>query len=85
MHDHTSPKTIRIRGKIQNQDVTILVDGGALITSFQESIVHFLNLSVSNSNRFNVMIKIGEKLVCNTQCIDVAILLTATIFNIQRS
>lgn len=79
MQGHTSSKTLRISGKIQNHNITILVDSGGTNNFIQDRTVRFLNLPISSSNQFQVMIGNGEQLVCNTQCLNVPV---NTIFNI---
>lgn len=83
MLGHTGPKTLRLSGKIRNHNVTILMDNDSTHNFIQERIVRFLNLPISNSNQFQVMIGNGEQLVCNTQCLNVPILLSNTSFIID--
>lgn len=53
-----------------------------LITSFK-NVFRFLNLPISNSDQFHIMIGDGEQLVCNTQCLTVPVLLSNTSFTID--
>lgn len=43
----------------------------------------FLNLSISSSTQFQVMMGNGEQLVCNSQCLNVPVLLSKTTFHID--
>ena len=55
-----SPKTIRVRGRIGNQCVQILIDNGNTHNFIQERIVHQLGLPVTPSKQFKVYIGNGD-------------------------
>lgn len=61
----------------------ILIDSCSTHNFIQQSVIHFLNLPISNSNQFQVMIGNGDQLVCNTQCLNVPVLLSNTPFTID--
>lgn len=77
MLGHTSPKLCPLSIRYKIEKVTILIE--STHNFMQECIVCFLNLPISNSNKFHVMIDNGEQLVCNTRCLNVPILLCNTI------
>lgn len=83
MLGHTSPKTLRLSGTIRNHNITILIDSSSTHNFIQERIVHFLNLPISNSNQFQVIIGNGDTLSCHTQCLNGPVLLSNKLFTID--
>lgn len=50
MLSHNNPKALRIKGKIKNHDITILIDSGSTHNLIQKRIALLLNLHISPSH-----------------------------------
>ena len=53
---YISPRTIRVKGTINNHYVNVLIDSGSTYNFIQERVVNQLGLSVSSVNPFKVYI-----------------------------
>lgn len=60
-------KTIRLAGKIADQDILILIDSGSSITFISESAVTRLNCKVQSVEEIQVSVASGAKLQSNLQ------------------
>lgn len=78
---HNNPTTLRIMGKKNNKNVTILIDSGSTHNFIQERIVRFLNLQISPAHKFHLVIGNGDQLTCTKQCLKVLVILHNTIFS----
>lgn len=54
-----SPRTLKVKGEIQGKIVVILIDGGAMHTFILEEIVQELQLAVSLSEDYGVVLGTG--------------------------
>ena len=75
-----SPRTIRVKGRIGNHYVYILIDTGSTHNVIQEMIVHQLGLSIIPSKHFKVYIGNEDFLVCDNSCVEVKLCLQGHIF-----
>ena len=63
------PQTIRVIGKLKNQDITVLIDGGSTHNFLNQSMVSRLGLPVTRDKKFQVMVANREKIECNGRCL----------------
>jgi len=63
------PQTIRVIGKLKNQDITVLIDGGSTHNFLDQSVVSRLGLPVMHGKKFQVMVANREKIECNRRCL----------------
>lgn len=71
------------KGKIKNQELTILIDDGSIHNFIQERVVRYLDLSFPRANQFEAVVENDEQLEYNNQCIGVSVTLEHTQFLID--
>ena len=62
------PQTLKFTGSIGSMEVSILVDGGSTHNFIQSRIVSSLQLPITDSTKFGVMVGNGETLTCEGMC-----------------
>ncbi|GFS38385.1 hypothetical protein Acr_00g0057160 [Actinidia rufa] len=62
------PQTIRVLGKLQNHEVTVLIDGGSTHNFIDQNVVSKFGLHVVQDKTFQVMVANREKIDCAGQC-----------------
>lgn len=55
-----TPKTLKLRGVAHDKEVIVLIDSGATHNFISEEIVHQLEIPISNSASYGVVLGIGE-------------------------
>lgn len=83
MEGHTSLKTTRIIGTIQNTRLTILIDGGSTHNFIEDRLVKFMGLQTVHSNQFKVMVGNDEQLNCDQMYSSIPLVLNTTTFHID--
>ncbi|KAH7520728.1 hypothetical protein FEM48_Zijuj08G0176100 [Ziziphus jujuba var. spinosa] len=73
----THPQTFRVKGKIQNIEVTTLIDGGSTHNFMDQTLVKRLSLSMDQRNKLPVMVANGDRIECVGKCMG----LTLTVQN----
>ncbi|XP_061373831.1 uncharacterized protein LOC133316132 [Gastrolobium bilobum] len=68
-----STSTLRVKGRIGNASVQILVDGGSTHNFIQDRLVKFLGLETVPTQKFQVLVGNGEKMNCLGMCPQVAL------------
>lgn len=63
-----APETIRVRGRVNGQEVIVLIDGGITHNFVQDMMVRFLNLKVQPTKPLHVMVGNGNELTCQQVC-----------------
>ena len=66
-----NPRTIRVRGRIDNHYVNVLVDSGSTHNFIQERIAKQLGLPIILSKHFKVYVGNGDFLICDSKCVNV--------------
>ncbi|XP_021992021.1 uncharacterized protein LOC110888826 [Helianthus annuus] len=77
----SSPRTLRLIGFIENQQVTILVDSGSTHNILQPCIASLLRLPTTPIKPFSVMVGNGEHLQCNGFLPQVPVTLNKHVFH----
>lgn len=65
---HISPNTIKLKGFIKSQAVSILVDSGSTHNFMQSEVAINFKILILAVSPFNVSTGSGEKLVCDKVC-----------------
>nr|XP_048331662.1 uncharacterized protein LOC125422982 [Ziziphus jujuba var. spinosa] len=73
----TYPQTFWVKGKIQNIEVTTLIDGGSTHNFMDQTLVKRLGLSMDQGNKLPVMVANGDRIECVGKCMG----LTLTVQN----
>lgn len=68
-----NPRTIRLTGAIQGQQLSILIDSGSTHNFIQDAMADWLGLQLHPLPKFHVYIGSGEYLICRGRCEQVAI------------
>ena len=66
-----NPRTIRVKGRIDNHYVNVLVDSGSTHNFMQERIANQMGLPIIPSKQFKVFIGNGDFLICDSKCVAV--------------
>nr|CAD1835788.1 unnamed protein product [Ananas comosus var. bracteatus] len=69
------PQTMRVRGRIDQQRITILIDSGSTHKFLDDCMAKKLGLYPHHKGKFEVTVANGEKLCSSGRCKDVCILL----------
>ena len=78
-----SPRTIRVKGRIGNHYIKVLVDSGSTHNFIKEKVAQQLGLTITPSNEFKVYIGNGDFLLCNNSCVDVKLWLQDHVFSVN--
>ncbi|KAI5406117.1 hypothetical protein KIW84_052749 [Lathyrus oleraceus] len=70
-----SPKTLRLKGHIQQMEVTVLIDSGISHNILQPRIAEFLELPVNVIPPFAVIVGNGQSITCEGACAEVPVIL----------
>ncbi|KAH7544951.1 hypothetical protein FEM48_Zijuj01G0040500 [Ziziphus jujuba var. spinosa] len=73
----THPQTFWVKGKIQNIEVTTLIDGGSTHNFMDQTLVKRLGLSMDQGNKLPIMVANGDRIECVGKCMG----LTLTVQN----
>lgn len=68
-----SSNTMRIKEKIQNQTVTILIYSGSSHNFLNEQLAKKLHLLIKHQGELKVIVANGDNMVCGGKCINVAL------------
>lgn len=79
----TSPRSLRVLGKVENRDINVLIDSGSTHNFIEPTLAEALELKVTPISPFRVIIGNGDFLVCNSLCPDVKVELQGTTFKIN--
>lgn len=62
------PQTIRVKGKLKNQEMMVLIDGGSTHNFIDQTVVTKFGIPVERNHRFHVMVANKERIECAGQC-----------------
>lgn len=65
----THPQTMRLQGRLNNKEVTVLIDGGSTHNFMEQSIADKLGLIVDRTQSFQVVVANREKIDCPGRCL----------------
>jgi hypothetical protein len=68
-------QTIRVIGKLKNQNITVLIDGGNTHNFLDQSVASRLGLLVTCDKKFRVIVANHEKIECSGQCLGLTIII----------
>jgi hypothetical protein len=69
------PQTIKVIGKLKNQDIIVLIDGGSTHNFLDQSVVLRLGLPVTRDKKFRVMVANHEKIECSGRCLGLTMII----------
>lgn len=78
-----APQTFRLLGYLRCHQVVILVDGGSTHNFIQSRLAHFLALSATLTTTLRVMVGNGNTLKCDTQFLQVPVLIQDHTFTLD--
>ncbi|VFQ75576.1 unnamed protein product [Cuscuta campestris] len=78
-----APRSLRLSGMIVGGVVDVLIDGGSTHNFIHPSLVERLQLPITSVPAFRVYVGNGASLLCNQQCVDIALLLQGVTFNVD--
>ncbi|VFQ72131.1 unnamed protein product [Cuscuta campestris] len=79
----TTPRSLRLTGKIGQQGLDVLIDGGSTHNFVHPRTVEKLGLSLEKVAAFRVYVGNGDSLCCTQQCRNVALELQGTTFTVD--
>jgi hypothetical protein len=77
-----STHTLRVTGRIQEMEVSILIDSGSSHNILQPRVASFLQLNVESINPFDVFVGNGETINCSGSCNNILIHINDAIFQV---
>ncbi|VFQ66101.1 unnamed protein product [Cuscuta campestris] len=79
----TTPRSLRLTGKIGQHGLDVLIDGGSTHNFVHPRMVEKLGLSLERVAAFRVYVGSGDALCCTQQCRNVALELQGTTFTVD--
>lgn len=77
-----STRTLRVTGRIQQMEVSILIDSGSSHNILQPRVASFLQLNVESINPFDVFVGNGETIKCSGSCNNIPVHINDAIFQV---
>lgn len=80
---HLAPETLHLMGRISNQNVVILIDGGSTHNFVQAHLVRSLGLNTQPTHPLRVMVGNGNEVECYQLCVGVVVHMQGHVFPID--
>ncbi|VFQ71975.1 unnamed protein product, partial [Cuscuta campestris] len=79
----TTPRSIRLKGVIEGQDVDVLVDGGSTHNFVHPKTAEKLRLALTDIDPFRVYVGNGDSLICRSRCNQVSMRVQNHMFTVD--
>ncbi|RWV83319.1 hypothetical protein GW17_00055094 [Ensete ventricosum] len=72
---YSNPQTMKVRGLLKQQPITVLIDSGSTYNFLNSKVVEHMTLQIERCNKFDVKVTDGRILKCDQRCAWVKLLL----------